>query len=183
MRILVPMPVAEDSWLARLRASLPTRESLEQQPWLRPIAHRVTAPELWRARPEPLARGVALGLFWAFVAPVAQILLAVACCVWWRANIPAAASITLITNPLTIGPWLWLAHRIGSVFVDAPEVSEAAGAGAGALDWLQAMGWPVIVGMGILAVGGAIGGYVVMRVGAWMWFHWRLARRARRRSA
>lgn len=175
------MSRADASWLERLRAELPTRESLEQHRWLRPVAHRVGAPELWRARPEPLARGVALGLFWAFVAPVAQIVLAVACCVWWRANIPVAAAFTLITNPLTIGPWLWVAHRIGSVFVDAP--GPAAAAGDGLLGQLQALGWPALVGMGILAVGGAVLGYVVMRTGAWMWFHWRLSRRARRRSA
>ena len=61
-----------------------------------------------------LARGAAIGIFWAFVLPAGQILAAVANSVWWRANIPVAAGLTLITNPFTIGFWLWLAYKAGS---------------------------------------------------------------------
>jgi hypothetical protein len=35
--------------------------------------------------------------------------------------------------------------------------------------------------MSIFAVGGAIGGYLLVRTGSRLWFHWRVARRAARR--
>jgi hypothetical protein len=35
---------------------------------------------------EAVGRGVAVGIFWAFVIPVGQIIAAVAHCVWWRAK-------------------------------------------------------------------------------------------------
>ncbi|MFP5454422.1 MAG: DUF2062 domain-containing protein, partial [Alphaproteobacteria bacterium] len=44
------------------RKNAPTRESLEQVRWLRPFAHRVLEPSLWRFTRRSVPRGVALGL-------------------------------------------------------------------------------------------------------------------------
>jgi hypothetical protein len=48
---------------------------------------------------------------------------------------------TAITNPLTIGFWLWLAYQLGSVILGAPAVMPSP-QGSGVLDWLAAYGWP-----------------------------------------
>ena len=161
----------------RLREQMPTPDQLARHRWLRPIAHRLTEHGLWHAKPESLARGVAIGLFWAFMVPFAQVLFAAAHCVWWRANIPIAAAITFITNPFTIGGWLYLAYRVGSWFVPArPDLPTA----DGWLAQLQAMGWPTVVGMGLFATVGASAGYLMMRAGSRLWLQWRLARRSHR---
>ncbi|MBG6072355.1 MULTISPECIES: DUF2062 domain-containing protein [unclassified Polaromonas] len=158
----------------RLRSALPCRESLAAHPWLKPVAHRLLDRQLWRAQHEAVARGVAIGIFWAFAVPVAQFALATLNCVWWRANIPVAAGMTLVTNPFTIGFWLWLAYRLGSLVLDAPAPVPLAD-GAGMLAWLGSFGAPTILGMGIFAFGGALTGYLVaklawrMRVGFKRW--------------
>lgn len=164
----------------RIKVGLPSPEKLAQHRWLAPIAHRLTEPGLWHAKTESLARGVAIGLFWAFVIPFAQILFAAAHCVWWRANIPMAAALTFITNPFTVGGWLVLAYHVGSIFV-TPEGGRPVADGW--LAMLQGLGWPTVVGMGLFATVGALAGYVLVRGGAWLWFHWRYARRSRRRAA
>jgi uncharacterized protein len=166
---------------ARLREGLPTPHQLAGHRWLGPIAHRLTERGLWHAKTESVARGVAIGLFWAFLLPVAQILVAAAHCVWWRANIPVAAGITLITNPLTIGGWLWLAYQTGSLFI-TPDV--AAPVVEGWLGRLQALGWPTVLGMGLFAVGGAVLGYCGVKLFSRLSLAWRLRRRAlRQRTA
>jgi uncharacterized protein len=161
----------------RVRDLVPTPEQLARHRWMRPIAHRLAEHGLWHAKTESVARGVAIGLFWAFMVPFAQILFAAAHCVWWRANIPVAAAITLITNPFTIGGWLYLAYHLGSWFVPAraelPTVD-------GWLAQLQALGWPTVVGMGLFAVVGALAGYLLVRAGSRLWLHWRLAQRSQR---
>ncbi len=40
------------SLIERIRANLPTREELAQQPWLAPIADRVLDRKLWTAQHE-----------------------------------------------------------------------------------------------------------------------------------
>jgi uncharacterized protein (DUF2062 family) len=156
---------------------MPGRADLAKLPLMQPIAHRLAARELWQLRPESLARGAALGVFWAFALPVAQILVAAAHCVWWRGNIPVAAAMTLITNPLTIGPWLLVAHRVGSIFIQAPPPMAEA---AGWLQQIQSLGAPTLLGMAIFAVAGSLVTYIAVRAAAQLRLAWRLRRRAAR---
>lgn len=149
--------------LSRLRSALPCRETLAAHPWLKPVAHRLLDRQLWHAQHEAVARGVAIGIFWAFAVPVAQFALATLNCVWWRANIPVAAGMTLVTNPFTIGFWLWLAYQLGSLVLDAPPPVALAD-GAGLMAWLGSFGAPAMLGMGIFALCGALTGYLVVKL-------------------
>jgi len=177
------------AWLVRhrskLRRQMPTAQELAQQRWLRPVAHRISDPELWHMHTESMARGTAIGVFWAFAVPFGQIVFAAAHCVWWRGNIPVAAAITFVTNPLTIGFWLWLAYQLGSLVV-APAVAVFPLPDVGWIERLQVLGWPTLVGMALFATVGSAAGYLSVRGGSRLWFHWRLAlrrRRNRQRSA
>lgn len=169
------------SLIDRIRANLPTREELSEQPWLAPIADRILDRKLWTAQHESVARGVAIGTFWAFVIPFAQIIFAAAHCVWWRANIPVAAAITFITNPFTVGFWLYLAYKVGSLFIIAPPPAKLS-EGGGVLQWLGSIGWPAVLGMGIFAIGGALAGYLLVKLG-WRLNLWRKQRIRRTRRA
>jgi uncharacterized protein (DUF2062 family) len=164
----------------RVHSELPTPHDLAKHRWLGPLAHRLTEHDLWHAKTESVARGVAIGMFWAFLVPVAQIVFAAVHCVWWRANIPVAAGLTFITNPFTVGGWLWLAYKVGSVFVapnaPMPEV-------AGWLGTLQVLGLPTLVGMAIFAVAGAALGYLGVKLFSRASLAWRLRRRATRQRA
>lgn len=163
-----------------MRATIPTRTERAQIRWLRPVAHHLTNPGLWQARPEALARRLAIGMFWAFVVPFAHIAFAAAHCVWWRANMPIAAAATLITNPVTIGGWLYLAYQVGSIFIGSTNGAPGSAdlTAGGFIDTLQALGWPTALGMSIFATVGAVGGYLAMRLGSWACLHWRVARHA-----
>ena len=178
----------EARWTDRFTNGI-SRETLAKHPWLKPVAHRLQEPGLGHVQHEAVARGVAIGLFWAFALPVAQILVAAAHCVWWRGNIPTAAGMTLITNPFTVGFWLWLAHTVGSLFLGwvgiAPHGMEAgsvaAVAGFDLLALLEQYGWPVVLGMGIFSVVGSVGGYVGVKL-IWrlrVWFKRRIQRHGR----
>lgn len=151
------------SWMERLRPLLPGRDTVAAHPWLRPVAARLLVPQLWRLQHEAVARGVAVGMFWAFVIPVGQTVVAAVHCVWWRANIPAAVAMTMLTNPLTIGFWLWLAYQLGARVLGEPMASATPEA-AGVAHWLLEYGWPTVLGMGLFASGGAVLGYLVVKL-------------------
>ena len=158
---------------ASIQKALPTRESLAQHGWLRPVAHQLLHPQLWRLQHESVARGVAIGTFWAFVIPLGQTFVAAAHCTWWRGNIPAAAVMTMLTNPLTFGFWLWLAYPVGHFFMGetlpAPALPDSSWTSS-----LQEVGGPVLLGMGIFGVGGGALSYVLVKLG------WRLRVAVRR---
>lgn len=164
----------------RLRITVPAREELAAHPMLRRIARRVLAPALWRTHHEAVARGVAIGLFWAFFLPCPQIIVSAAHCVWWRANIPIATGLTLITNPLTTGFWLWAAYLVGSRLIDAPPPVQAA-PDAPIWQMLLALGWPALLGMSVFSIVGAVGGYFGVKLGWRARIAWK--RRGRRRPA
>src|SRR5665647_3320650 len=56
---------AKAHWTARFTQGV-NRETLAAHPWLKPVAHRLLEPGLWHVQHEAVARGVAIGLFWAF---------------------------------------------------------------------------------------------------------------------
>ncbi|MHA7818649.1 MAG: DUF2062 domain-containing protein [Erythrobacter sp.] len=98
-------------WLGR---HMPEREEMARNKYLAPIAHRFLSPELWRFTRRSVPRGVALGLFSAFIIPVGQIFLAAFLALPARANVPLAAAVTFVTNPFTLAFWLWVANRVGA---------------------------------------------------------------------
>lgn len=151
-------------WSDRFKFSAAERHKLTEHRWLRPIAHRLHDPKLWHVQHESVARGAAIGIFWAFAAPVAQLLLAAATSVFWRANIPVAMGATLITNPFTIGFWLFLAYEVGAFLLDAPpHVSKADSSST--LAWVTSFGWPAVIGMGLFAVLGSVAAYLLVKLG------------------
>jgi uncharacterized protein (DUF2062 family) len=179
------------SWTDRFTKGI-SRETLEAHPWLKPVAHRLQEPGLWHIQHEAVARGVAIGFFWAFALPAGQILVAAVHSIWWRANIPVAAGVTLITNPFTIGFWLWLAYQLGSLIFgqsaaeaaagDAAYQAAAAAPGFDALAWLAHFGWPAVLGMAIFSVAGSISAYFLVKL-IWRLRVWLKRRKRRSRRA
>jgi uncharacterized protein len=166
------------------RRNMPTRESMEQSRLLRPVAHRVLAPELWRFTRRSVPRGVALGMVTGVLAPVAQIPISALLALPLRANIPAAALTTFITNPVTT-PMIWaLAYWIGrwalrfDHVVPGQPVRDAATSGW--MQWLMSDAAPAIaVGLLIVTVVLAVGGYLLSALGWRLW----IARKWSRRHA
>jgi uncharacterized protein (DUF2062 family) len=70
---------------------------------------------------------------------------------------------TMVTNPFTIGFWLWLAYQLGVLILGEPAATLAPPA-TGVLAWVAEFGWPTVLGMGVFAVGGAAAGYVLVKL-------------------
>ena len=159
------------------RRNLPTRESFERIRWLRPVAHRVLLPQLWRFHRRSVPRGVALGVLVGVIVPFGQIIFAALLALPARANVPVAALTTFITNPFTTPP-LWVAgYWVGSwmMKVDAltPETRLESHVESKVQTWLQWLlvdaGPTTAVGLLVIAVVGAAVGYLLASFG-WRWW-------------
>ncbi len=166
-----------------IRKNTPTREEMAENKYLAPIAHRFLSPELWRFTRRSVPRGVALGLFAAFIIPVGQIFLSAFLALPMRANVPLAALLTFVTNPFTLPFWLVVANRIGEFVLrfdgaQATLVSAAQDEGSWALlSKIYEVGAATLLGGAVLATVAPALGWVIS---GWVWRAVVARKRARR---
>ena len=190
-------PPMLDALKRRLRALLPDPERLQQNRWLRWLGPALQRRHLWHFSRKGVALGVALGVFFGLLIPVAQIPAAATSAVLLRANLPMAVASTLVTNPVTFAPVYLAAYQLGRLVLGegaapgaqgdaalAPAVLAAEPAQeAGWLARLGAVGKPLVVGLGILAVGCGALVYVLISAGWALRVRWRRRRQLRQRQA
>lgn len=108
----------------RVRRHIPSREQIQGNRWLAWLSPWLHQTKLWHWSRRGVALGVALGMFFGLLLPIAQIPLSVAAAVILRANVPAAVASTLVTNPITFGPIYYGAYRLGAWVTGDPVVAD-----------------------------------------------------------
>ena len=93
---------------------MPTKESVAQNRWLRWMGPSLLHPRLWHLSRRGVALGAAIGVFFAFITPIAQIPLSAGLSMLLRANVPAAVVGTLVNTPPTFAPVYFGAWKVGS---------------------------------------------------------------------
>ena len=194
--------------LNRLRRLMPTRESLAANRWLRWLGPSLLHQRLWHSSRRGIALGVAIGVFFAFITPVAQIPMSAAASVLLRANVPSALAATFVNTPLTFGPVYFGAWRVGSCLLgedadgarppplpgdgveddsaDDPADNSTDGSAAKrnfwqrSIDRMAAVGKPLLLGAAVFAVGFGALAYALVN-GIWH-LQVRLKRRQRLRE-
>ena len=156
------------AWRAHLRRIFPTADSVRKSKWVGWIGPALQHPRLWHLNRRGVALGMAIGVFFGFLIPVAQIPVAAVVAVWLRGNVVAAVGSTLITNPFTFAPIYLLAYRLGSMLigqgevpVDATLAQVAEHASSIFVVWSDkflAVGKQLAVGLSLMAV---VGSFVV----------------------
>lgn len=175
--------------LDRLKRLVPSAEEIRRNRWLRWLGPAFHHPRLWHLSRRGIALGVALGVFFGLLMPLAQIPVSAAAAVVLRANVPAAVASTLVTNPATFGPIYYAAWRTGEAILGGgdsagpavvPQAEPVPGEGwAGqALRRIAAVGKPLLLGLAIFAVSMGLLSYFVV---SWTW-SLRVRAKWRRRS-
>lgn len=160
------------SWLSAQMPKMPEQDEMAKNRWLAPVAGTVKRSELWRFTRRSVPRGVALGVFAAFIIPLGQTFLAVLLALPSRANLPLAAVTTLITNPFTVAFWAVAAHKLGLFVLKIDAATTGAANEHVQSTWFQEFAqWAEIAGVAafgfvVLAVVGAAAGYLVASL-AW----------------
>lgn len=171
-----------------IKAQAPTRESFENSRILRPFAHRVFHPALWRFTRRSVPRGVALGLLVGIfllipgvqIAGVALLALPV------RANIPIGAAMTFLsmpaTTPFILAASVYVGNSIFHLGADSTRFYQLIDQHAPISAW---MAWLVseaapamLAGLFVISVVSAAVGYILS---VWYW-RWWISRKWRRRS-
>jgi uncharacterized protein (DUF2062 family) len=176
-----------------LRHAMPSREALENNRFIQPVAHRVLAPELWRFTRRSVPRGVALGLLVGILLmiPGVQVAGAALLALPVRANVPIAAAMTFLSNPATTPFILGLSYYVGRIMLGRSGDMSAftalldhhASAGQWASLLLSETAPIMLFGLAVVSIVTAAVGYLLA---VWFWRErmgrkWRV--RMRRREA
>lgn len=164
------------SMLYRLRRSLrglePRVRGYLCQPWLQRALPWLERRELFRFQRQPLARGVAAGLFCGLIPGPLQIPGTLLACAWLRGNFVAGGVATFYTNPLTTVPLYALAFYIGALVMPGTQSLPSWGSVVpggefsvqGLAVWIQALGTPLLVGLPTLGLLLATLGYAMVQL-------------------
>ena len=170
----------------RLKTWLPKRDALQNNRWLRWMGPVLMHPRLWHFSRKGISLGLAVGIFFGLLIPVAQIPFAATVAVLLRANLPMAVASTLVTNPVTFGPVYYGAYRLGRYVLGEKPVSDQQtdnemasvqndseaiqGVSNRLRYWfeqLTTVGKPLVVGLAIVASAGGLAVYFVVS-GIWI---------------
>lgn len=184
--------------LERLKRFLPSRDQLNQNRWLRWLGPWLNHPRLWHMSRKGIAMGLALGVFFGLLTPVAQMPFAATFAVILRAHVPTAVASTLVTNPVTFAPVYFGAYQLGNWILqhDRPteeyveriverkakdqELAQELTLGQRirqGLDNLGEVGKPLILGLAIVASAAGLIAYFLVHI-VWMWrVRWERKRR------
>jgi hypothetical protein len=162
-------------WLFR---RMPDRRALLDSRWLRIFGNLLHDPRLWHLNRRSASGACAVGLFFMFMPPIGQWLMAAGAAIWLRVNLPLAVGLIFLSNPVTIPPIFYLAFVVGCLLLgrSIPPFEAAYW-----LDWSNwvAAGLPLAIGSLVCAVVAAALGWLAVE-GLW---RWHLARRIHRRRA
>jgi uncharacterized protein (DUF2062 family) len=161
------------------RKFLPSHETIRQNRYVACFGPRLQHPNLWHLHRRSVAGGVAVGMFAGLVPgsnPV-QFLVASLLAIAFRVHLPIAVAVTLYSNPFTVVPLYYGAFNLGQLVLlrsdaDIPSIA-AALEGKGfrewipaAMEWLADAGYPLLVGLPLLALILAVVSYVLVD---WGW--------------
>lgn len=172
--------------IVRFRRSLPTRESIAANRWMRPFAHHLLRPDLWHLNRRSVPRAVALGLLIAPIIPIAHMMVVALAAIPTRANLVIAAAVTWLINPFTIPPFYYAAYLVGSTLLRLdpaygmpPVAHHVTGQATHWAVWLLEKSEPLVLGTVVMAVVIASVGYLVASFG----WRWSIGRKWRARAA
>ena len=98
---------------ATLKKYSPKRENVNLG-WLN---KHLTDPELWKWNKKSIAKGLAIGLFCAFLPVPIHILLAGILAVTFSANILLSLLVVWVNNPITIVPIFYFTYKLGASII------------------------------------------------------------------
>lgn len=163
-----------------LQRYLPDPQHLRAHKNLRFLGELLHDPRLWHFSRRPTVRGLAAGMFFAFVPFPWQMLLAATAAAWLRFNLPVAVAMVWITNPLTMPPIAFINYRLGAWLLGQPPGDWTF---EPSLAWLleraSDIGLPLLTGSMAMAV---IAGAATFSIVHLVW-RWRIISRFRRRRS
>jgi uncharacterized protein (DUF2062 family) len=146
---------------------LPKQQYLREHRHLRFLGSYLRQASLWRLNRHSAARGVAIGLFVAFVPLPVHMVLAACLAILFRANLPISVLAVWVSNPITWAPQIILSYKAGVWLMGTPPTAPSFEPSIEGVTELLGHSWqPFLLGCLVLGVASAALGYMMIQ-GLW----------------
>ncbi len=150
-----------------IKRMMPDHQTIRDNKYLKVFGSLLHDANLWHMNRHSVAKGFAIGLFFAFIPVPFQMVLAAGAAIFIHANLPLAVALVWITNPLTMPFIFYACYVVGTWVLSVPEQDFTFQASwQWVLDSLSTIGPAFLVGCGVLAVIFSLLGYVIIQ-GLW----------------
>lgn len=106
-----------------IRRYTPNPEQIRAHKSLRFMSHFLCNPNIWHLNRRSVSRAMAVGLFWAIIPMPIQTMPAIACAVFWHANLPVSLALVWMTNPVTMPAVMYATYQLGTWLLGEPALS------------------------------------------------------------
>lgn len=148
-----------------IKKYMPSEQALKENKYLRIFGEHILAPNLWHLNKRSVSGAFTVGLFCAFIPVPFQMLLAAGAALIGKVNLPIAAALVWVTNPLTMPPMFYFSYLVGTWILGTPVTDMEFSL---TIDWLQnelAVVWqPFLLGCLICGIVAAVLGNVLVRL-------------------
>ena len=97
----------------QLKKYLPSKDQLKKTRSLRFLGDLIFEPNLWHFNRHSLSFAALIGCVFAFLPIPFQMIPCVLICIVIRCNVPVAILLVWVSNPITYGPMMYFAYRVG----------------------------------------------------------------------
>ena len=92
----------------------PDRETVKKYKIISFLGSSLFHPDLWRFNRVSFCRATVIGVFWAWMPMMFQMIPAAYCAVLFRANLPLSVAGVWISNPITMPPMMYFGYSFGN---------------------------------------------------------------------
>ncbi|MFC1567739.1 DUF2062 domain-containing protein [Pseudomonadota bacterium] len=148
-----------------LKRFMPDHKTIREHKHLQCFGTLLHNPALWHMNRHSVAKGFAVGLFFAWVPVPFQMVLGAGGAILFHANLPLSVVLVWLTNPLTMAPMFYGAYKLGALLLGEElqhfdmELS---------FEWIQhemALIWePFLLGCFVLGIVSALLGYFGIQI-------------------
>lgn len=167
------------------RRFVPSHDKVRKDRLLARLGHAVFHPNYWHLNRHSVSRGIAIGMFWAFIPLPGQTVFATVMAMRMKGNIGLSITFTWVSNPLTMIPFMYAAYRTGLMIMQQQPIPNLIDQLTNPANYTFAWVWenlgrlvPFIVGSFVLGTLAGLVSYVVLQQ---LW-RWTAARRWKRRQ-
>ncbi|MFT5757366.1 MAG: hypothetical protein ACI9LM_002095 [Alteromonadaceae bacterium] len=148
-----------------LKRFMPDHNTIKNNKYLQIFGDLLHNANLWHLNRRSVAKGFAVGLFFAFIPVPFQMVLAAGIAIIVHANLPLSIALVWITNPLTMPAIFYFCYVVGAWVLGVKEKAFTFEVSwQWLIDSLSTIGPAFIVGCGVLATLFSVLGYISIHI-------------------